>query len=237
MARPGLAAALAGSPRAAETPTALRDSPSTLSGALGALSRHASPRILLALSSAALAARVAVGEFSRWDLVVVASVVALWPLQEWLIHVLILHFRPRTLAGRTLDFAVPKKHRAHHRDPWNLEILLIPTQAYLYSPLLVAALAWLATPDLPRMLTALAAYFPLALRYEATHFLIHTAYAPRRAFYRSLHRNHLLHHFKNEHYWFGVSMLGADHLLGTAKDPERVATSTTVRTLGVGAAG
>jgi hypothetical protein len=237
MARPGLAEALAGSARAPETPAALRSSPSTLSGAFRALSRHASPRILLALSIAALGARAAAGDFSRGDLAVVAAVVALWPLQEWLIHVLILHFRPRTLAGRTLDFAVPKKHRAHHRDPWDLDILLIPTQAYLYSPLLVAALAWLATPDLPRMLTALAVYFPLALRYEATHFLIHTAYPPRGAFYRRLHRNHLLHHFKNEHYWFGVSMLGADRVLRTAPDPERVQTSTTVRTLGVGAAG
>ena len=235
MARPGLAEALAGSARAPETPAALRASPSTLAGALRALSRHASPRILLALSVAALGARAAVGDFARGDLAVGAAVVVLWPLQEWLIHVLILHFRPRTLAGRTLDFAVPRKHRAHHRDPWNLEILFIPLQAYLYAPAMVVALAWLATPDLPRMLTVLAAYFPLALRYEWTHFLIHTAYAPRGPLFRRLHRNHLLHHFKSERYWYGVSMLGADALLGTAPAPERVPPSTTVRTLGVGA--
>jgi hypothetical protein len=183
--------------------------------------RHASPRILLALAVAALAARAAAGPFSRADLVAAGAVLLLWPLQEWLIHVCILHWRPRVVAGRTLDFRVPRKHRAHHRDPWNLEILFIPMQAYLYAPLLVAALAWAATPDLPRMLTVLAAYFPLALRYEWTHFLIHTAYAPRGPLFRRLHRNHLLHHFKNERYWFGVSMLGADALLGTAPHDAR----------------
>ena len=31
-----------------------------------------------------------------------------------------------------------------------------------------------------------------------------------------LWRNHRLHHCKNEHYWFGVTMLSGDRLLGTA---------------------
>ena len=46
-------------------------------------------------------------------------------------------------------------------------------------------------------------------------------------------RNHRLHHFKNEHYWFGVTMLGADRLLRTAPQAEDVERSPTARTLGV----
>jgi len=45
-------------------------------------------------------------------------------------------------------------------------------------------------------------------------------------------RNHRLHHYKNEHYWFTVTTAGtADRVLGTGPDPERVATSPTVRDL------
>ena len=39
-------------------------------------------------------------------------------------------------------------------------------------------------------------------------------------------RNHRLHHYKNEHYWFTVTSAGtADRLFGTYPDPETVPTS------------
>jgi hypothetical protein len=61
--------------------------------------------------------------------------------------------------------------------------------------------------------------------------MIHTRYRPRIGYYQRLARNHLLHHFRNEHYWFGVTMLQGDHLLRTAPDPQQVATSRTALTL------
>jgi sterol desaturase/sphingolipid hydroxylase (fatty acid hydroxylase superfamily) len=217
--------------------TALPDLPGTLSSALREFVRHASPRILAALALGFAAARLAAGDFSPWDLAAVGAVVALWPVQEWLIHVLILHYRPRRIAGRTLDFLVPIKHREHHRDPWRLDLVFIPLQVYLGVPAVLALVLWLAASSLPRALSVLAVYFALALHYEWIHFLIHTRYPPRRALYRRVWRNHLLHHFKNEHYWFGVTMLGGDRLFGTAADPDRVPTSKTARTLGVGPVG
>jgi hypothetical protein len=44
---------------------------------------------------------------------------------------------------------------------------------------------------------ALAGYSMIFL-YEWIHFLIHTAYRPRTRAYKTIHRNHRLHHFKNE---------------------------------------
>jgi sterol desaturase/sphingolipid hydroxylase (fatty acid hydroxylase superfamily) len=45
-------------------------------------------------------------------------------------------------------------------------------------------------------------------------------------------RNHRLHHYKNEHYWFTVTSAGtADRLFGTYPDPASVQTSPTVRSL------
>lgn len=206
-------------------------SPRTLREALPIFWRHASPLVLAAALAGAIAVRAALGGWSAWDLAPVAAVVVLWPLQEWLIHVYVLHFRPRTFRGRTIDFRVPRKHRAHHRDPWNYEILFIPLQSYLYSLPLLVALWYLVTPN-PRLAwTGIAAHLALALHYESVHFLIHTRVQPRTRFYRRLWRNHRLHHFKNEHHWFGVSRLEADWLLGTAADVDRVAPSPSVRHL------
>jgi sterol desaturase/sphingolipid hydroxylase (fatty acid hydroxylase superfamily) len=64
------------------------------------------------------------------------------------------------------------------------------------------------------------------------HFLCHTRYWPKSARYRRLVRNHRLHHFKNEHYWFGVSSDAADRVLGTNPDHRAVPKSETVKTLG-----
>lgn len=207
------------------------DVPRTLREAVPVFLRHASPRLLIVAVAVAAAARIAVGRFSPWDLVPLAALVAFWPIQEWLIHVYILHRKPTTWRGRTVDFAVPRKHRAHHRDPWRLDLVFIPFHSFLYSIPIVVAL-WLAlTPTLPLALTGICAHLAGALHYEWVHFLCHTRVVPRLALYRRLVRNHRHHHFKNEHYWFGVTMLAGDRLLGTAPPVDAVPTSPTARDL------
>jgi hypothetical protein len=66
------------------------------------------------------------------------------------------------------------------------------------------------------------------------HFLIHTAYRPRTPIYRSIWQNHRLHHFKNEHYWHGITQNISDRVLGTNPDQRNVPRSETARTLGAG---
>ncbi|NIR60095.1 MAG: fatty acid hydroxylase family protein, partial [Gammaproteobacteria bacterium] len=96
-------------------------------------------------------------------------VVVAWPLVEWLIHVFVLHQKPFQLMGRTFDLPVPRKHRAHHADPWNLEILFIPTHSFLYSLPMAAALSWLLTPSPGLALTAASGVLLMALHYEWVH--------------------------------------------------------------------
>lgn len=219
---------------AATAPLArLSDSPDRLANALAYFLRRASPRILLGALTAAAVARIAVGGFTAWDVVPPLLVLAYWPLNEWLIHVFILHAKPFTFAGRTIDPAVPRKHRAHHRDPWNLELVFIPLHSFVYSLPLLVGLCFLLAPTPQLALTALVAYLALALHYEWVHYISHTRYAPKSERYQRLIRNHRLHHFKNEHYWYGVSMTAADGPLRTAPDPESVERSETARTLGV----
>jgi hypothetical protein len=72
----------------------------------------------------------------------------------------------------------------------------------------------------------------LGLLYEWTHYLIHSDYKPRTRAYKAVWRNHRLHHYKNEHYWFTVTTTAtADRLFGTYPDPATVETSPTAKDL------
>ena len=79
------------------------------------------------------------------------------------------------------------------------------------------------------------AWFWLAavlLGYEWTHYVIHSDYKPRTRLYKAVWRNHRLHHYKNEHYWFTVtSTATADRLFGTYPDPGEVKASPTAKNL------
>jgi hypothetical protein len=209
------------------------DTPSTLREALPVFLGHASPRLLLGAFAVAVGARGWLGGWSRWDLAPVAVIALFWPLQEWLIHVFILHARPKRIGRFTFDGRVPRKHRAHHGDPWNYGLLFIPFHSFTYSLPILAGLCYALTPSPELALTAFATYLLLAIHYEAVHFLIHTRVAPHGAYYRGLWRNHRLHHFKNEQNWFGVTRLEADRLLGTAPAAAAVPASDTARTLGI----
>jgi hypothetical protein len=207
--------------------------PRTLPDAARFFFGQASPRILAGALLAAAAVRLLVGSFTPFDLVPVVVIAAAWPLEEWLIHVYVLHQKPFTLLGRRFDLPVPRSHRAHHRDPWNLAILFIPTHTFLYTIPLSVGLSFLLTSSTGTALSAVVVILALGLHYEWVHFLAHTPYVPRTARYQRLVRHHRWHHFKNERFWYGVSTLSADPLLGTAPDPGEVDRSATVRSLGV----
>lgn len=194
-----------------------------------------SPRVIAVALAGAVAARLAVGRWSWWDLLGPAIVLAAQPFTEWLIHVFLLHFRPRRLGGMTLDPLVARKHRAHHADPKEAGLVFVPMPALV---LLVAGLAVVLLPTLPlpRALSVLVAAYAMLFAYEWTHYLIHSTYRPRHRPYRAVWRAHRNHHFRNEHYWFGVTMHLADHVLGTFPERSEVPPSPTARTLGIDAA-
>ncbi len=195
--------------------------------------RFSSPLLGLLFTTIAVTARLALGGFTFWDLVIPLGLVAVQPFTEWLIHVFILHWKPRKIFGRTLDLQAARLHREHHQEPWKLDLIFIPKRAGFIG-LMIAAAGWYAAmPTLQLFATGLASTLAMALVYEWTHYLTHTNYRPRGGLYRRVWRYHRLHHFKNEHYWMGVTMHLGDRVLGTLPDPAKVETSPTCRTLGV----
>lgn len=188
------------------------------------------PLLLLAAAALAAAARLATGGWHWSDALVALGVVAFWPLQEWLIHVFVLHLKPFAVLGRRIDPVLSRNHRNHHRVPWVPALGVTPAFIiWLY----IAGLpvVWLLVLPPAQALTGMTLYFTLALYYEWVHYLIHTPYVPRTWLYRRLWRNHRLHHYQNERYWFGVTMLSADWLLHTQPSTQGAAHSPTCRTL------
>jgi len=204
----------------------------SLSAAWSVFWRHPSPWMISTFLVGAVAARLAVGGGSWWELVIPGTLLALFPVIEWCIHVAILHWRPRTVGPVRIDSLLAREHRAHHADPRDLPLVFIPWKALAWLLPAYVVLAWQALPSTPAMLTLLVSVYAIKLGYEWTHYLVHSDYRPRSRWYRAVWRNHRLHHYKNEHYWFTVTTAGtADRLFGTYPDASSVPTSPTVKQL------
>jgi sterol desaturase/sphingolipid hydroxylase (fatty acid hydroxylase superfamily) len=194
--------------------------------------RHPSPWIIAAALVATLVWRVAEGGWrlgDRWGPLVL---VALFPVIEWVIHVFVLHWRPRRIAGLHLDTEVARDHRRHHADPRDVPLVFVPWRTLVGLIVGYDAIALLAFPRLGQALSFMLCSTAVLFLYEWTHYLIHSDYKPRSRAYRAIWRNHRLHHYKNEHYWFTVTTTAtADKLFGTYPDPADVPTSPTAKGL------
>lgn len=202
--------------------------------------RQPSPPYLLGALLIAVVLRVPQRGWSWRDPVIAAGLVAVTPFVEWLIHVYLLHSPPFTLFGRRIEIISAREHRAHHEHPGVLSGVLLPVGAVIVFTLMIAVVAYamsfpialaLGGDRLAGATTGLVAAYAILAGYEWTHFLIHTPYRPKRRYFKAIWRNHRLHHFKNERYWFGVTSIVGDRALGTAPDHREVERSPTARSL------
>lgn len=178
--------------------------------------------------------RVALGAFTWVDAAIAVAILAYFPVNEWLIHVVMLHWKPRKFLGRTIDFYLPTTHRRHHADPWNLKWVFIPRHVHRLVIPTIALLLWALWPWREWVLTAVTVYLMLGLHYEWVHFLSHIPWCPDVEYYKRRVREHRYHHFRNENYWWGVSMGLGDRLFGTAPAVEETTRSGTTSDLGLG---
>jgi hypothetical protein len=216
----------------AEKVTGSRRASQSLRQAWGQFWRHPSPWLIGGFLVAAIGYRATLHTFTWTELVVPVALVGLFPVIEWVVHVVILHWRPRKVGGVPVDSLLSRKHRAHHADPRMIPLVFIPWQVELWLLPSYVVVALLTFPGQAAGATFLVAVGTLMFTYEWVHFLVHSDYRPRTRPFREVWRNHRLHHYKNEHYWFTVTSAGtADRLFGTCPDAADVATSPTVRAL------
>jgi hypothetical protein len=204
----------------------------SLGGAFREFLRHPSPWLIGSTLAGALIGRIVVGDWQWTDALVPAVMLAVFPIFEWIIHVTVLHWRPRRLGPIAIDSELARKHREHHVDPRDIPLIFIPTKTLSVLVVVLIAIGALAFPRLGLGLTFLLMITALGLGYEWTHYLIHTDYKPKGSLYRAVWRNHRHHHYKNEHFWFTVTSSGTtDRLFGTYPDPAVTETSPTARHL------
>ncbi|NVB42743.1 sterol desaturase family protein [Pseudenhygromyxa sp. WMMC2535] len=224
-------------------PRYARDRDLSLAQAFAIFSRELPPKFLFAHLFAWLGYRLWLlgqGDVGLADLIPLIAIPLAHPFVEWLIHVFVLHHRPRRLFAGLLgehglrwDYHAARYHRLHHRDPWDLRFVLMPLPAMIFGLSSAAAGIWLIAPRPGVLATAMIVVASAALYYEWIHFLVHTSYRPQGWFYRRQWRFHRLHHYKNERYWMGVTRHLGDVVLGTMPAPESVESSKTARTLGL----
>jgi hypothetical protein len=191
------------------------------------------PRLLAKNVAATWAVRACLGPPSITEVPVVASIAAWWPFQEWLAHKYLLHFVPREKKdGSRVDLMVARIHRAHHRDPNDFDLTLLPVQvvrAGIPASYVVALATSFGSPR--RAASGAATWATMMLLYEWTHFLVHTGYRPKTKFFRRVRRNHRHHHYHNESYWLSFTWPDVDRWLHTEPEAKSVPHSDTARNL------
>ena len=205
----------------------------TLLGSFKLFFRFPTPRLLGTKVAFFFIVNCFLGNFSPWDLAIALGVFTYWPFQEWFLHAYALHFKPRTILGVHLDPFAGRIHRYHHRHPWILETVFLPTRV-IVALIPIHILVWVIAMPTAALAASGIFFFTLAtLIYEWTHYITHTQYKPKSAYVQKIFRNHRLHHFKNENYWHSFTAPHIDILFGTGPEPEEVGASSTCRTLGV----
>src|SRR5258708_35609174 len=85
--------------------------PLRLTDVARAFARYDSPKLIGIGFLAALAARLAVGNWSWRDVLIPMGLIAFEPVTEWVIHVYLLHARPIQIGGRRHDLLAAREQR------------------------------------------------------------------------------------------------------------------------------
>src|SRR5215212_2783151 len=87
--------------------------------------RKESPWVIGAGIVALGVVRPLLGDLAWRDGVAAAAMLAIYPFGEWAIHVYLLHAKPVRIRGRELETVAARAHRAHHREPTDLDMVLL----------------------------------------------------------------------------------------------------------------
>jgi len=192
---------------------------------IAAFLRHGSNG-LLALGMAAAIVAFAFGAvpFSLAGALIGA---AIFFISEYTTHRFLFHAQPSTI-----PFVLKLQHRLHydhHIDPPKIELLFLPWW-FVVPTIVVYYGVYLAVVRSPALAFSLAFGSVCALfYYEWVHYVAHIPFNPVTPFGRYVKKYHLWHHFKNEHFWYGVTNPSMDFAGATYRDVESVDRSTTVR--------
>ena len=150
-------------------------------------------------------------------------------LSEYTFHRFLFH-APPSRRGWLLRLQ-RRLHYDHHVEPSRLDLLFLPLWFAVPNLAITGLIAWALLGDWALAISLVLGAILALLQYEWVHYAAHVAYRPHTRFGRWMKRYHLWHHFKNEHFWFGVSNPLLDFVYRTWRQPEGVTRSSTAREL------
>ncbi len=123
-----------------------------------------------------------------------------------------------------------KLHYGHHQDPDYVPLIFAPILSviilFVAMFLVFLALSW----SIDASLTFLFGVVVYYLHYEWMHLGHHVkGYNHIMPWSKKLKKLHSLHHYKNENYWWGITNILGDIVLGTYKDHSGIPKSKTVK--------
>ncbi|WJH35927.1 sterol desaturase family protein [Paenibacillus sp. CC-CFT747] len=152
-----------------------------------------------------------------------------YTVSEYGFHRYLFHLKPPR--HPRLHALLRRLHYQHHAEPDDLAFILLPVWYSLPLMAGVTGLVYGLTGD-PSVTTAFfTGTSTYLLYYEWTHYAAHRPLVPWTPWGRRMKKLHLLHHYQNEHHWFGVTNTVYDRMLGTLPPPREAGKSSTVRNL------
>ncbi|MEG0383385.1 sterol desaturase family protein [Solibacillus cecembensis] len=164
-----------------------------------------------------------------WTWVALGAGMLTYATSEYMVHRFLFHIKKPE--NPFMLKMIKRLHYDHHVDPDNLKLLFLPLWFSIPGFVIYSLIVFLITDSKSLTLafaTGLVAYF---LYYEWKHYIAHRPIQPRTNLGKNIKKHHLLHHFKNENYWFGVTHTSFDKTLGTFKEGKDVEKSQTARNL------
>jgi sterol desaturase/sphingolipid hydroxylase (fatty acid hydroxylase superfamily) len=122
-------------------------------------------------------------------------------------------------------------HYDHHTYPDDLKLLFLPIWYSIPNLGSLCIIYFLISKDLIQTIAFGSGLVFMLLVYEWKHYVAHRPIKPITKVGRQIKKLHILHHFKNENFWYGVSTPIFDGIFGTLKDEKEVVTSNTAKAL------
>jgi len=148
---------------------------------------------------------------------------------EYLTHRFVFHLKPPK--NPFLLKMLKRLHYDHHTDPNDLHLLFLPLWYSLPNLSVLAIIFYFIVGSWGLTLGFASGLMMMLFLYEWKHYVAHRPIKPRTKFGKWVKKTHILHHFKNENFWYGVSTPFVDVLFGTLKNEKDVETSKTAKDL------
>jgi MFS family permease len=192
--------------------------PDSCAGVMRFMLSHWGPRLYTVLLAGCLALRFHLG-WSWLDVLIIAGLISLRGILEWVLHAYFWHARRLPLLGRVVN-PLTVLHARHHKNPVDTEALLFSGPSVLVVFVLMMLSLTLALPSFSLALTVSIASLAILMIHEFYHVVAHSDIEPRSVLLRPAVLCHRAHHYIDASVCMGVSSILGDKLFGTYRQHE-----------------